>query len=199
MRAGNSGNEQAGATVGLEHRIRADNRSEPAGDFTHRRQKRQRAGGQLHGLIGDAGDAVREKFVGEASFRGEVQVGEKKEVVTEVAILALHRLLHLEEEVGRSPGGCCIRADCRARFDVRVVRDGRPETGTALYEHLMAIGNEVVHACWRYRHPELVVLDLGRNGDSHDTPGNYRCNDATALWQARPRIRRGAPDQRSGV
>ena len=45
MRAGNSGYEEAGAAIGLQHRVRADERGEATGDFTHRCEQRQRAGG----------------------------------------------------------------------------------------------------------------------------------------------------------
>ena len=45
-------------------------------------------GGQLHGLVGDRRDLVRDERVGQRPVGGEVQVGEQHEVVAEVAVLA---------------------------------------------------------------------------------------------------------------
>ena len=100
-----------------------------------------------------------------------MEVGEEQQIITEVAVFALDRLFHLQEQIGCSPGGRGVWADRGTGIDVCLIRDGRPDARTALHEHFMAVSDKVMYSRRGYRHPELVVLDLGRNGDSHDTPG----------------------------
>ena len=59
--------QHAAAALGPHQRVRADLRGEPAGDLAHRGQQRQRTVGQLHGLVGDAGDPAVDQRVGAAA------------------------------------------------------------------------------------------------------------------------------------
>jgi len=93
---GNSGYEEAGAAIWLEHCVGTDDGGEPTGHLAHRREQRKGAGGELHGLIGKAGDAAGQEGVGEVWFSSEVQVGDEEKVVTEVTVFALYRLFHLQ-------------------------------------------------------------------------------------------------------
>ena len=52
--AADAAEQHAAAALGLHQRVRADLRRQAAGDLGHRVEQRQRAGRQLHGLVGDA-------------------------------------------------------------------------------------------------------------------------------------------------
>ena len=52
--AADAAHQHAAAALGLHQRVGADLRRQAAGDLGHRVEQRQPAGGQLHGLVGDA-------------------------------------------------------------------------------------------------------------------------------------------------
>ena len=62
--AGDAAEQDAAAAVGAHQVVRADLRGEPAGDLAHRGEQRQRAVGELHGLVRDAGGPGVEQRVG---------------------------------------------------------------------------------------------------------------------------------------
>ncbi len=181
VRSGNAGDEQAGAAVGLQHRVRAHDGSEPAGDLAHRCEQREGAVRKLHRLVGDRGDAPVDECPRQRLVRGEVQVGEQDEPATEVAVLALDRLLHLEDEFGFLPGARGVGQDGRPCVRVQFIRDGRAASGAGLDEHVVPVGDQVVDAGRGDRHPELVVLDFAGDRDLHEAP-------ITSTWWFAPTL-----------
>ena len=131
------------------------------------REERQAAAGELHGLVRDRGDAVRDEAVGEGTVRGEVQVGEQHEVVAEVAVLARDRLLDLEQQLGARPHLGGVVEERRSGGLVLGIRHRRADARAALHEHLVAGGDQVVDSRGSQSHPVLVVLDLGGDADPH--------------------------------
>ena len=63
--AADAAHEHAAAALGPHQRVRADLGRQPAGDLGHRGEQRQRAVGQLDGLVGDGGDLARDQLLGE--------------------------------------------------------------------------------------------------------------------------------------
>ena len=185
--AGNSGDEESRASVRLEHRVRPDDRGESSGHLAHGGKKRQRARGQLHGLVGDRGDLRFHQCSGQVRLSGEVQVGEDEQVLAEVVVLARDRLLHLEQQVRLGPGlvGAC-RDRCSRRRVLRV-GDGRPFAGSGFDGDPVPVGHEIVDSSGGYRNPELVVLDLPGDGDLHCSPALPTCGiRATPLCAHQP-------------
>ena len=78
--AGRAAHQHAPAAVVALEEVGAHLRGEPAGDLAHRRQQRQRAVGELHGLVGERGRAGGEQRLGDLGVGGEVEVGEQREV-----------------------------------------------------------------------------------------------------------------------
>ena len=93
--AADAAHEDAAAALGLHHRVRADLRGEAAGDLGHRVEQRQQARGQLHGLVGDGGDLLRDELLGERLVGGEVQVGEEGQALAQPVVLLGDGLLDL--------------------------------------------------------------------------------------------------------
>ena len=166
-RAGHARHQQPQPAGGAHQRRRADGRREAAGDLGHRREERQAAAGELHGLVGDRGDAVRDEPIGERAVGGEVQVGEEHEVVTEVAVFARDRLLDLEQQLGARPHLGGVVEERRPGGLVLGIRHGGAEARPALHEDLMARCDQVVNARGRQRHAVLVVLHFGGDADPH--------------------------------
>ena len=167
VHAGDAAHQHAAAAALAHQVVRADLRREPAGDLGHRREQRQRAVGQLHGLVGDAGRAGGEQRVGAGLVGGQVQVGEQHLVLAHAVVLLGDRLLDLEHQVAGGPHVVGGVEDLRAGGDVVLVRDRRADAGVALDEHLVAVADQLVHAGRGDRHPVLVVLDLAGDADLH--------------------------------
>ena len=101
--AGRAAEQHAASAVLAFEEVRAHLRRHAAGDLAHRCEQRERARLHLHGLVGDAGDAVLEQRVGDLRVRGQVEVGEEHEArAEEVELLGLG-LLDLQHEVGARP------------------------------------------------------------------------------------------------
>ena len=148
------------AALGLHQRVGTDLRRETAGDLGHRVEQRQRTRGQLHGLVGDAGDLALGQLLGQRLVGGEVEVGEQHLPLGHPVVLLGDRLLDLEHHLRLAPHVIGRVDDRRARGDVLGVTDLRADTGVLLDAHLVAVGHQLVHPDGRDRHPVLVVLDF---------------------------------------
>ena len=125
VHAGDPAEQDPGAALVLHQVVGADLGGEPPGDLAHGGEQRQRAVGQLHGLVGDGRGPGREQRVGRGAVGGEVQVGEQDEVVAQVAVLGRHGFLDLADEVGAPPDLGGVGEDRRAGGGELLVGDGR--------------------------------------------------------------------------
>ena len=89
----------ATAVVALEV-VGADLGRHAPGHLAHRRQQRQRAVLELHGLVGQRRGAGGEQGLGHLGVGGQVQVGEQHQVGPEEAELGRLRLLDLDHQLG---------------------------------------------------------------------------------------------------
>ncbi len=158
--------EQRAVTAALAHQVvGADLRGEAAGDLGHRGEQRQAAVGQLHRLVGDAGDLVAEEGVGAGLVGGQVQVGEQRQAGAHAVVLLRDRLLDLEHHVGDAPHFVRVWDDGGAGGDVGVVGKLRADARVLLKEDLVAVVHQLAHARGRDGDAVLVVLDLA--GDAY--------------------------------
>ena len=126
--AADAAHQHAAAALGLHQRVGADLRREAAGDLGHRVEQRQPARGQLHGLVGDAGDLALQQLLGQRLVGGEVQVGEERQPLAHPVVLLGDRLLDLEHHVDAAVGAprlVGVGDDRRAGRDVLLVADRR--------------------------------------------------------------------------
>ena len=156
----------APAVVALEE-VGAHLRRQPPGDLAHRRQQRQRAVVELHGLVGDRRRAGRDQRPGDVRVGGEVEVREQRQIRTQEAELLLLRLLDLDDHLLR-PGVGGGRHDVGSGGPVVVVVDRRAHAGAGLDEHVDAVAFELTDTVGRQRHPVLRGLDLFRHADGPD-------------------------------
>ena len=145
--------------------VRADLGRDPSRHLAHRGEQRQRAVGELHRLVRDAGRARREECLRDVGIRREVQVGEQGEVGPKHCELRLLRLLHLHHHLLRPRIGC-RRDDRRPRSLVVAVGDRRVLARASLDVHLDAVVLELAHPVWSHRHAMFSSLDLARHTDS---------------------------------
>ena len=138
-----------------------------AGDLAHGDEQRQRAVGQLHGLVGDGGDLRVEEHAGEVRQGGEVEVREQRLVVAYVGVLGEERLFDLDDQLGPVPDLGCVAQHLRAGGAVRPVAGKNARTGAALDEHLVAGIDEGVRALGSQADAELLVLDLADGANDH--------------------------------
>ncbi|GAA3497033.1 hypothetical protein GCM10019016_041340 [Streptomyces prasinosporus] len=89
--AGDAAGQHAAAAVGAHQVVGADLGGEPARDLGHRGEQRQRAVGQLDGLVGDGGGAGLQQGVRALLGRGQVQVGEERLVLAQAVVLLRDR------------------------------------------------------------------------------------------------------------
>ena len=153
--------------LGAQERVRAHLGREAAGDLGHRVEQRQRTGGQLHRLVGDAGDLARGELLGERLVGGEVQVGEEGQTLAHAVVLLRHGLLDLEHHVGLGPHVVGGVDDAGPGGHVVGVADLRPDAGALLHEDLVSVLGELVRPHGRQGDAVLVVLHLAWNADLH--------------------------------
>src|SRR5579883_2340376 len=101
--AGDAAEQNAAATVRAFEVLRAHLHGHAAGDFAHRREKRQRAVRLQDGFVGDAGDAGIDHRLGEFGQRREVEIGEEDEVAAEETVFGRLRLFDFGDEIGVVP------------------------------------------------------------------------------------------------
>ena len=145
----------------------ADLRREPAGDLGHRGQQRQRAVGQLDGLVGDRGDAGVDQRIGALARGGQVQVGEQRLPGSHPVVLLGDGLLDLQDQLTGGPHLVGGVQDGGAGALELLVGDRGAEARVPLDVDLMAVQAQLVDARRRDRDPELVVLDLAGDADLH--------------------------------
>jgi hypothetical protein len=75
-------------------------RSEASRDLAHRREQWQSAALVPDGLVRDGGDLGVQEGVGQCPVGGQVQVGEQRAGLTQVAVLGRDGFLDLQDEVG---------------------------------------------------------------------------------------------------
>src|SRR6266508_4429829 len=87
--------------------------------------------------------------------RGDVEIGEEHEPVAQAVVLRLHRLLHLQQQLGLGPdfvnGG-----GARARGLVRRVGKSAAVAGARLHDDLVAALNELPRTRGRQRDAVFV-------------------------------------------
>ena len=164
---------------------------EPPGDLAHRGQQWQRAGVELHRLVGEGGGPGREQRLGDVGIGGEMQVREQREVVPKVRELLLLRLFDLDDELLR-PGVLGGRHDVGPGRPVIGVGDRGALARTGLDVHLDPVALELADPVGRHRHPVFRGLDLLRHADGVDGCGhgaqrNWRPGAPSALrrWWSR--------------
>ena len=166
-RAGHSAEEDAAAAGGTEQLLRADLHRQAPGDLAHGGQERQRAVGQLDGLVGDGGRAGVQQRLRQRGRCGEVEVGEESEVGAQVAVFGSDGLLDLHEKFGGAPDSVGRGNDVRARGAVGLVREPRSGTCPRLDQHAVTARDELVDARRGHADAAFTVLDLFRDTDDH--------------------------------
>jgi hypothetical protein len=96
-----------------------------------------------------------------------VQVGEEQVVGPQHRDLLRLRLLDAEQHLGLVEHRLGVRHDPGALGRVLPVRNRAADPGAGLDEHLVAVLDELAHACRRERHAVLVGLDLRRYSHLH--------------------------------
>ena len=163
--AGCTTEQHAPPAVRALEEVRAHLRRHPTGDLAHRCEQRERARLDLHGLVGDAHDLVREQRVGDLGVCGEMEIGEEHQPRSEERELFRLRLLDLQDELGARPHVGGARDQLRARGPVVVVRERRAGAGALLDEHRHAVHGELVDAVRRDRDAVFAALELARHTD----------------------------------
>ena len=97
-----------------------------------------------------------------------MQVGEQRLALAHAAVLGLDRLLHLEQQVGLGPHLVGGVDHLRAGGLEVVVGDRRALAGAGLDQHLVTATGQLGDARRGDGDAVLVVLDLGRDADTHD-------------------------------
>ncbi len=97
--ARSAAHEHAATAVVAFEAVGAHLRREPAGHLAHRGEERERAVVGLHRLVGDRRRAGVEECLRHAGVRGQMEVGEQREIGTEEAELLFLRLLHLDDHL----------------------------------------------------------------------------------------------------
>jgi hypothetical protein len=100
-----------------------------------------------------------------------VQEGEQLLTLAEARVLRGHRLLDLDDQVGRVEDLVGARHDLGTDGGVLVVGEPRADAGTGLHDDLVTVVHELHDAVGRQRHPLLVVLDLSRYSDDERAHG----------------------------
>ena len=161
---------QGAAATALPHQVvGADLRRQPTGDLAHRGEQRQRAVGQLHGLVRDPGHLAVDQRPGAVPAGGEMQVGEQRLALAHPLVLDGDRLLDLQDQLRVAPHLIMVGNDRRTGRAELVVGDRGPGAGAGLDEHLVPVAGELIDTGGGDRDPVLVVLDLGRHADLHAT------------------------------
>ena len=164
--AGDAAEEDPAAAVRLLERPGAHLRREPAGDLAHRREQRQAAVGGLDRLVGDPGDAGVDQRPRQRLVRGDVEIREEREPLPQAGILALDRLLHLEQELGPRPDLLHV-GEPGADGGVRLVGEPGAGSGVLLDEDLVPALDELERPGGRQGDTVLPRLDLFRDPDPH--------------------------------
>ena len=136
-------------------------------DLGHGVEQRQRTGGQLDCLIGDRRGTRLEQSIGLGTISCEVKVGEQGQVLTQVLVLAGDRLFHLDHHLANLPRVGGVADDLRTLRDIFLIRDRGTDACALLDVNLVAPPDELMDANGGDGDPELVVLDLGRDCDTH--------------------------------
>ena len=113
--AGDAADEHAAAAERLLQVRRADLRGHAAGDLGHRGEQRERAVGQLDGLVGDADGARADEADGLLVVGGEVQVGVEDLAGAQLRDLDGLRLLDLDDHVGAAKTSSAVSTMRRRR------------------------------------------------------------------------------------
>ena len=98
-----------------------------------------------------------------------MQVRKHRLALAHARVFGLDRLLDLQQQIGLGPhlvGG--VDHLGAGRLEIRI-GDGRAVTGAGLDEHLVAATDQFGHPGRGDGNSELVVLDLGRDSDAHDS------------------------------
>ena len=159
LRARHAGDQQATPALGGQQVVGALNHGEAAGHLGHRGQKRQGAAGIGDGLIGHSRGAGFHESVRQRAVRRQVQVGKQQQVLAQVAILSLQRLLDLDHHV-RRPGLLGGGNDGGAGGLILGVREGSTCAGTSFDEDLVAVVDKRANRRRGESYAVLVVHDF---------------------------------------
>ena len=150
--------EQARPAGRMHEVVTGGVRGQSSGNLAHRLEKGQLAAVVHDRLVGDGGDATIQERLGQRAIGGQVQVGEQHGLLPQPVVLGGDRLLDLDHQLGRP--GVGDRHDLGARALVVVVGDPSSQAGSALDEHVMAVGAQRPCAGIGQRHPALAGLGL---------------------------------------
>src|SRR5450432_1674087 len=139
----------------------------PPRDLGHRREQRQLAIRQLHGLVRDANGAAIEMRLRQHLIGGEVEVREEHLPRLHARPLDLDRLLHLEDHVCVGPRRIGRRRNLTACLYVELIRKAAPLTRTLLDQYRVPIGYERLASRGDECDAILIRLDLFRDTDTH--------------------------------
>jgi hypothetical protein len=147
--------------------VRPDLRRHPAGDLGHRREQRQRAVRQLHGLVRHGGDPGPDQRLRAFLAGRQVQIGEQHLARSHPVVFLGDRFLDLENQIGLAPHVVGGGNDPRTGGLVLRIGECRTSAGVTLDQHLMPATNQLQDPGGCDRHPVLVVLELARYSDLH--------------------------------
>ena len=147
--------------------VRADLDRQPPGHLAHGHEQRQRAVGQLDGLVGDADDAAIQEGPGQVWRRGKMQVGVQHLAGPQQLVLLGQRLFDLHDHVGRLEDRGGVRQDAGSRRGVGFVCHAAADARALLYVHLVPMAGQRPHARRDDGDSMLLVLDLLGDADPH--------------------------------
>jgi hypothetical protein len=169
-RAGDAAEEHALAAAPLLQRGGAGLHGHAARDLAHRAQQRERAVGELDGLVGDRAHLLLDELAGEHGLRREVQVRVDHQARAEVLELRGQRLLHLHDHVGAVPHLARGLRDGGPGLGERFIPQARSLARPGLDQDGVALGDELTNPRGRHADAVLAGLDLLRNSNDHAEP-----------------------------
>ena len=154
--------------MGLFQRMGADLDRHPAGNFTHRREKREDAALELHRFVADGLHQVAHQRTSQRFVRGKVQVGEEELIRPQQFVLARDRFLDFDDHVGASVDRVRGRHEFRTRRAVLCVRETTPLASAAFDQDSVSPGGVFASARGGNSDAKLVILDLFGHAYQHD-------------------------------
>ena len=153
--------------IGRLQVLRTDLDRHAPGHFAHRRQQRQRPVLFLDRLIGDRRHPRFHELRRQLRQRRQMEIGEQRQVVAEVAVFGRLRLLDLDDQVRRIPDIGRRRHDARPGLDIIFVGQRRKRARSRLHHHLMARLHQRGYAVRHQADSRLVVFNFSRNTNDH--------------------------------
>jgi hypothetical protein len=164
--------QDASSALRLFQTICTNLRGKASRDFRHRRQQWQPGRWRCHGLICNAGCAARNQVVGLLKVRREMQIGEKYLPASQLLAFGRKWLLYFNNQLGLGEDAIRSVYQRRARRAVVLIAEPSAYASSAFDQYSMIAVNEFRDRRRDEADSILVVFDLLRHAEQHDSPRN---------------------------